>query len=192
MTDLNSLAEFCTVRQSEILEAVINHGSSRKAATALGVTKTTINEAMSRIRSKAAARVIPEHSSAIKVPAGYAIKGTTTLRKNGEEVMQWVKTDRDALATQQVLIDFANSLGESVRGMAPMIPMPVHVEDVLMCVIPIGDPHFGLKVWAAEGGANFDLDIAETLTHIASVETSWAVINSIAVWHLSTILDINS
>ena len=164
MTDLDSLAEFCTVRQSEILEAVITHGSIRKAAKALGLARSTIGESMSTVRSKAAARVITEHSSAIKVPAGYAIKGTTTLRKNGEEVMQWVKTDRDESASQQVLIDFANSLGESVKGLAPFIPKPNHVHEDLMCVIPIGDPHFGLRVWAQEGGDNFDLNIAESLT----------------------------
>ena len=37
MTDLDSLAEFCTVRQSEILEAVITHGDTIKEQNLIGV-----------------------------------------------------------------------------------------------------------------------------------------------------------
>jgi len=164
MIDIDSFAEFCTVRQLEVLKTIKSTGSQRKAAQELGVSKGTVSACINSVRVKAAARNIQEHASPCKVPMGYAIKGTTTLRKNGEEVMQWVKTDRDALATQQVLIDFANSLSETVKGLAPFIAAPEHINDDLMCVIPIGDPHFGLKVWAQEGGANFDLAIAEAMT----------------------------
>jgi hypothetical protein len=38
----------------------------------------------------------------------------------------------------------------------------------LMCVIPVGDPHFGLYVWAQECGADFDTDIARKLSIAAA------------------------
>ena len=40
------LYQFCTVRQGEILKAVEEHGSHRRAAESLGIKKSTISSVM--------------------------------------------------------------------------------------------------------------------------------------------------
>lgn len=51
-----------------------------------------------------------------------------------------------------------------MRGMAPLVPPPGHVDDDLMAVYPLGDPHFGMYSWARETGEAFDLEEAERVT----------------------------
>jgi len=162
---LESLREFAvTDKQREVLDAVIQHGSHRKAALALNMNHSTVDDHINKLKQHAAVNLISAHSSPTKVPAGYAIKGTTTLRKEGVEVMQWVKTDRDAAASQQILIDFANSLGEQVKGLAPIVCQPGSTDEDLLCVYPLSDPHFGLRAWVEDTGSNFLLEDAERLT----------------------------
>lgn len=48
------LYESATVRQLELLEAIDKHGSYRRAAAALGITKGTLDTAIARVRGKAA------------------------------------------------------------------------------------------------------------------------------------------
>ena len=167
MSDLNALAQFCTVRQLEVLEAVINTGSQKKAAKALKVNIRSVERTMAAIRQKAAMQGFsPEHDLTHAAAPGQRLQGASTLYRRGEAepVLQWVKTSRDEAAAQDALIEFANSLAESVKGMAPIAKPPKHADDDLMCVYPMGDPHFGMYAWWQDAGADFDLAIAEKLT----------------------------
>src|SRR3546814_14184278 len=49
----------------------------------------------------------------------------------------------------------------------PPIPAPEFHDERLLTVLPLGDPHFGMRAWAAETGENFDLATAERLTFAA-------------------------
>lgn len=160
------LASYATVRQLEYLEAIEKHGSQRKAAKALGVTKSAIDGAVAAVKKKAALQgYSPEHHMTRTVPDGFKVKGVSTYYdEEGKPRGQWVKSSADEDRREQLLREFADGLAESVKGLALPTPAPIHTSDDLLCVIPIGDPHFGLKVWAMEGGGNFDLDIAERLT----------------------------
>ena len=160
--DLNGLDEFATVRELEYLEAVRRHGSFRSAATALGCNKSSVRDALNKLKARAAKNVPQLHDYATNnVPQGFSISGVSQYDTASRK---WIKTTRDQDHAEAQLREFANSLAEGIKGLAPIIPKPIHVHSDLMCVIPIGDPHFGLRVWAQEGGANFDLDIAERLT----------------------------
>ena len=165
--DLDPLFEYCTVRQCEILEAVILHGSNSEAARRLGVAHQTVSEAIRSIKAKAAPKLISAHADPEHIPEGFAIKGTSTLRKDASGMLQWVKTDRSDAAAQKALMDFANALGESVAGLAPITPAPKHTSDDLLSVYPMGDPHIGMYAWWQDAGADFDLEIAERLTKAA-------------------------
>lgn len=92
------LYEFATVRQLELLEAIDKHGSYRRAATALGITKGTLDTAIARVRGKAAlAGHAPAHDMVHTVPDGYMVKGVSSLYdKDGKLSAQWVKSSADA------------------------------------------------------------------------------------------------
>jgi predicted phosphodiesterase len=47
------LKQFATDRQAQIIDAINEHGSQRKAAKALGLAKTTVDDSMSRLKLKA-------------------------------------------------------------------------------------------------------------------------------------------
>ena len=160
------LASYATVRQLEYLEAVEKHGTNTKAAQALGVDRRTLDKSMVSLRDKAAKMgYSPNHGMTKTVPDGFTVKGISSLYdKDGKLSAQWVKSTVDEDRQTELLKEFAQTLADGVKGMAPLTPPPTYTVNDLLCVYPIGDPHFGLKVWAQEGGANFDLEIAERVT----------------------------
>ena len=165
MIDLK-LKEWATSRQAEYIDAVQKHGSGRKAALALGVTKTVINDAIKSAKKKAALQgYSPDHAMQHTVPDGYIVKGVSTYYdKAGKPSAQWVKSSVNQDRMQEIIEGFAQTLAESVKGLAPMTAAPAKTASDLMCVIPMGDPHFGLYSWWQDAGEDFDLAIAEKLT----------------------------
>lgn len=164
-TDPN-LREFATVRQLEYLDAIDTHGSIRKAAKALGVAKSSMDESMSRLRAAAArAGYSPAHDMVRTVPDGFLVKGTSTYYdKDGKPAGQWVKSSIDGQRQAELLKEFAAGLAEEVRGLAPITKPPRRSDEDLMCVYPMGDPHFGMHAWWQDAGEDFDLKKAEALT----------------------------
>lgn len=88
------------------------------------------------------------------------VKGTSTLYKDGEVVMEWVKTDRKAEDVARMLEEIKESLVAELPRVNPT-PAPELVYEEMAVVIPFGDPHIGLYAWAEETGDDFDLEIAE-------------------------------
>ena len=160
------LLSYASVRQIEYLEAIEATGNMRQAAIKLNVHHTVVTRAMQALRLKAAMHGhAPTHDMTRTVPIGFKVKGISTLyNTKGEVASQWVKSTADDQAMETAMEEFAANLAEGVKGLSGITPAPEHCDDDLMCVIPIGDPHFGLRVWAQEGGDNFDLDMAEKLT----------------------------
>jgi hypothetical protein len=161
-----NLASYATVRQLEYLEAVEKHGTEAAAARSLGVNPRTLQKSL-RALEEAAARKghAPAHDMTHTVPEGFRVKGASTLYdEDGKVRLQWVKSTATDEYREQALRDFADSLAQGVAGLAPIAQAPEHVNDDLLCVYPMGDPHFGLYAWAADAGDDFDLDIAEQLT----------------------------
>lgn len=157
MTDLMQWAR--TVREVETLEALAKHGSQRRAAAAMGLSKTAIHNCIERIKARAARQDADIHLDRI-TPTGYAIKGTTTLYKDGKPGLQWVKTDRDAeqqAAIQRAAVD---ALKEEIPRLAAIQAKPGTLGH-LCNVYTLTDSHVGMLAWHKEGGADWDLAIAE-------------------------------
>jgi hypothetical protein len=160
----DGLDEFATVRQLEYLAALRDKGSYYAAAKECGVALNVVRTSMKLLLAKAAKNNVSAHQDVAVVPDGFGIKGTSTLVKDGKVALQWVKTTVDQDRQEQLLREFAQSLADGVKGLAPITPPPSHAHDDLLCVVPMGDPHFGMYAWAADAGADFDLNIAERLT----------------------------
>jgi hypothetical protein len=160
------LRSWATVRQLEFIDALEKHGSNRKAALALGINVRTLEKSLQTLKRRAAMQGhSPEHDMIHTVPEGFTVKGVSTYYDNeGKPRGQWVKSTTDGEAREQMLRDFAASLAEGIVGLAPLTPPPTHSIDDLLCVYPMGDPHFGMYAWAQDAGDDFDLEIAERLT----------------------------
>jgi hypothetical protein len=166
MSDLAELVQFASPRQRDYIEAIIEHGSERKAAKALGVARGSVSKAMCAVKAKAARQGwSPDHDMVKTAPDGFHVKGTSTLYTNGEGgtkiAAQWVKTSIDRERQAEMVREAVDAWCDEAKGAIKPIKPPKHTSDALMTVYPMGDPHFGMYAWAAECGDNFDLDIAE-------------------------------
>jgi len=160
------LTEFATVRQLEYIDAINSAGSMRAAAKKLGVAKNAVQESMSRLKASAAARgYSPDHAMTRTVPDGFKLaRVSTNYKADGSIGQQWVIGTPDAERQAELLREFAAGLAEEVKGLAPMTDPPARCNEDLMCVYPMGDPHFGMHAWWQDAGEDFDLKKAEALT----------------------------
>jgi len=163
---LTELLSWATAREREYIEAIEKHGSIIRAAANLGVKRASVQSALHSLRQRAARQgYSPKHDMTKTVPDGYLVKGVSTYYdKDGEKRGQWVKSSIDQLRQDTLARIAAEAMAKQVKGMAPLVAPPSRVNDDLMTVYPMGDPHFGLYTWAKECGDDFDLKIARRLT----------------------------
>ncbi|MFZ2769768.1 MAG: oxidoreductase [Minisyncoccia bacterium] len=106
----------------------------------------------------------PEHDMRHTVPAGYMVKGVSTLYgPNGEVRGQWVKSAQDAEAMQAVMLAAGQAFASTLPQVEPRKPNGAAWLDKLMACYPIGDAHVGMLSWPAETGEAWDLEIAERI-----------------------------
>lgn len=160
------LEQYATERELEYLKAIEEHGSQRKASAALGVSRTAVDNAMKRLKRRAALQgYAPDNDMVHPAPDSHIVKGTSTLYKDGVPALQWVKTDvkRDQLI--QVMQETALALKEDLPKYGPVDP-PNHGNSKLANLHIITDYHLGQLSWGEETGvADWDLDIAENLLY---------------------------
>jgi len=157
------LIEFATPRQIEFIEAIEQHGGYRKAAKALGLSKSTICEGINRLKAAAARKgYSPEHDMLRTVPDGFKLKGVSTYYdKDGKPTAQWVKSSADADRQAEMMREaFGAMAAELPRLPATKFIGALGDDDLLNCFV-ITDFHMGALSWAPETGASWDIDIAE-------------------------------
>ena len=156
--------QYATPTQWKYYTAVNQYGSHRKAAKSLSVNKSTITSAILRLKKVAAAQgYSPEHDMHKTTPSGFHVKGTSTLYKNGQPTLQWVKTQADQKEKYQLLEDSVRNITEAFPKHSDLVPAPKSVEKDLINVIPFGDPHIGLYCHRAEVHNDFNCNIAENI-----------------------------
>lgn len=171
-----ALAAFGTPIERECVRAVTDQGTVPEAAEALGMSAAQLRAHLSELQRRAASRGwSPAHDMQKTTPDGYHVKGVSTYYRSKRDVDgnptgewqpagQWVKTNRDQEERLAALAASVSALVDelSVRGAAdPLDPPAQPLDEDLLAVYPMGDPHVGLYTWAEEVGENFDLRIAE-------------------------------
>lgn len=162
MTDYESLRPFASPRQLEILDAIRQAGSHRKAAKVLGVNSSQVDRGMERLRRNAAKQGhSPAHDMVHTVPPGFTVKGVSTLYgPDGGVNSQWVKSEQTLEHAHEALKVAAAELAEFLPRVRP-IKAPAHSLQALATVYTITDAHVGALAWREESGADWDLKIAE-------------------------------
>ncbi len=152
-----------TVTQKEKLDAYFECGTSRKAANKLGCAKTSVNNAIAKIRKKAATKGYSLGMDVSdKILSGQVLRGTSTYTTlpNGDRC--WIKSEKDKVKENPEIIK--NAIIEefkSFEGNSLVWAAPKHLEEDLLAVIAIGDAHLACLSWGEESGEDFDLKIAE-------------------------------
>ena len=158
------LLNFCTTQiQRDHMQAVIDAGSNRKAAKALGVHASTIDHTVRSVKKRAAVRgYAPEYDLMHSTAPGQVLKGSSTLYDaDGNQRLQWVKTDADKQAQLDMLREAVTAIAEDIKAVKPVKAPKINNAD-LMVVVPQGDPHIGMYAWSEEAGHDFDVDIARS------------------------------
>lgn len=158
------LLEFCTTeRQREILQAVIDQGTHRRAAAYLDVARGTISRCIEIVRHKAANRgYSPEHDLTHVIPPNLTLRGTSTLyHRDKGQMMQWVKTKADEESSKQIIAEAIKDAFLEFQGKSERVHhIGFSTEDCLTAYV-MGDAHFGMLAHADENQVDdFDSEIA--------------------------------
>jgi hypothetical protein len=160
--DIEAVAKYCTARQLEMVKAVAEHGSNNKAATALGISRRTVDKSVAKALAKAAAHGhSPAHDMVHTVPDNFVVKGVSTYYDAaGKPKAQWVKSNLQQEQYNDMLKD---AIGEFLEDVAPIKvnPGPTVAQNDVIPWIQIGDAHVGMIAHAAETGEDFNLEVAE-------------------------------
>jgi hypothetical protein len=155
-----------TETQIRYLEAVKEHGGQNAAARALGVARSSVNEAIATYKKEAARRGhAPGHFDDGVAP-GFVMGKVTIQRGPGGVERVWERQSPDAESQAERLQAIKAGLLDGLEPIAPLSG-PDYTDDDLLTVYPQGDPHAGLYAWKDETGQAFDLVEYERVTKAA-------------------------
>lgn len=170
----DSLLEYATDREKEILNAYWESGNATDAAAKCGLKgengRSGIHAAFKRVRARAARLgYSPETNHTHVVPDGFRLRGTSSLYVKGEKepALQWVKTTIDDERREELFRQMVAGFCDELPRAGPAAVNPEHVTSDLCAVYPVGDHHIGMYAWSEEAGADYDLDKAEALLSAA-------------------------
>lgn len=150
-----------TSRQTQFIETANRLGSMRAAARELGVSKSSVQQAIERLKVSAARRgYAPGHFDNGVAP-GFNMGKVTVQRGPGGEVERtWERQSPDQERAEQMLREFVAELCAGIKGRAPKIKAPAFVNADLLTVYPIGDHHHGMYADPSETGDAYDAKIS--------------------------------
>lgn len=159
--DLSHLLPFATEIQRKYIAAIRQHGTGRKAAKALGLHISTVNDSIAGLKRRVALSNGGNQQLAA-VPDPYYVKGTSTLLdSDGNTKLTWVKTAVDYDHMQSLQREFVKELCAGIEPAAPIPPPKKFEADDLMVGYPLGDHHFGMLAWGKETGDDWDTKLAK-------------------------------
>ncbi|MFN6265114.1 MAG: winged helix-turn-helix domain-containing protein [Alphaproteobacteria bacterium] len=156
-----NLRDFATPREIEYLDAIEKHGSQRAAAAALGVARTSLQDALKNLGARAAKNgYAPGHFDAGVAP-GYRM-GKVTIQRGPDGVERVWERQHPADEKAAALLDAIRESTAELPRLAPL-PAPAGTLSHLLNLYVFTDYHLGMRAWAEEGGADWNLEIAEAL-----------------------------
>lgn len=168
---LIAMATYGTAEQRAAAESLLREGSVEAAARSLDMAPEQLRYRLGELHRTSARRgYSPAHDMTKPTPLGFHVKGVSTYYKTDPDTGevrargQWVKTKADEQHKVEALLDALSGLADQWKGKADPATLegPANtLDEDLLCVYPMGDPHLGMYAWGQETGADFDLAIAE-------------------------------
>ena len=158
-----AIKEWATDIECKYIDAVNEYGSQSKAADAIGVGRRVVDRAINRAKARAAkSGYSPPHDMQHTVPEGFQVKGVSTLYRDGEPQIQWVKSSVDAEQQAALMREAIVAMSEDIKQ-AKKTKAPKKTQSDLLNLYTITDYHLGMLAWGEETGADWDTKIAEDL-----------------------------
>jgi len=156
------LIEYCrTDRQREILTLLAELGTKRAVANRLGIPPVTVRRVLYAVERYAAEKgYSPKHGIEHPLPEHLMLSGTSTLTVNAFGEREWLKSSLDRNQLRAGLIAAANAIASDLPKEKPIAAPKYVLDDMMSCYI-LTDYHLGMMAWHSEGGANWNIKIAE-------------------------------
>jgi hypothetical protein len=158
----------------DVFKALVDCGGEYETMAAqLGIAVSSVRNRLHRLRKRAAMRGwSPNQDVQRPTPDGFHVKGVSSLYSRDAESgkmelsAQWVKTNKDSEDRLEAMRIACEELAAPLKGVSGRTRMKAAKgshDSELMATYLIGDHHTGMYSWAAETGADWDCDIAETM-----------------------------
>jgi len=156
-----TLLKYATPRQAEVLTLWWKTGSQRKAAAQLGVHPTLVGKTLKAAQARAARQGYAPGHFTNGVAAGYAM-GKVTVQRGADGAVErvWERQHPEAENLQAAVAAILDGAKAELPRVEPT-PAPGHADSKLCNVFTLTDAHVGALAWHREGGADWDLAIAE-------------------------------
>lgn len=141
----------------EALRLVTEYGSVTEAARQVGMNRRTLQDRVSRARAS-----FPDVED--RVPEGHMAKGVSTLYDaEGNVKAQWVKSTVDEKKAAEAREAAIKAMADAIPRAVPVKPPEPSFLGQLLTLYTFTDYHVGMLAWHKEGGADWDLQIAEQM-----------------------------
>lgn len=141
------------------VELVRQHGSISAASKATGLARSSIQH---RLKIAALRGYAPDSDMTKPVAPGFTVKKVSTYyNKDGEASGQWVQAIPEREAALEALRAAVDAMKGEIAPVAP-IALPDASQANLLTLYTFTDYHVGMLAWHKEGGADWDLGIAES------------------------------
>jgi hypothetical protein len=157
------LLEYATLTQRKYIELLKGYDSFRAAERANGLSYDAISKSIRTLRLHAASRgYAPGHFDNGVAP-GYRM-GKVTVQRNGlgEVEHVWERQHPEAGKTLELLTAIVDGMRGEISPALPTTP-PMTALAHLLTLYNFFDYHVGMLAWHREGGADWDLQIAERM-----------------------------
>lgn len=144
-----------TPEQRDAIEALNTHGSQKKAAEALGISRRTLRGRLDRAQKY-------QNTD----PSIQGAMSEVGMQDAGVLHSGWIKTDGASLYFQMPndtpADDTATRIKEALEDVKPIpaISAPQNTDDDLLTLLPLPDAHLGMYAWGDETGEDYDTNIA--------------------------------
>jgi len=153
--------EYATPRQIELIAAIRLHGSENAANAALGMANDKVSASMRRLRATAARLGYAPGHFEHGVAPGFAM-GKVTVQRGADGSVERV-WERQSPTTENALEVLREAVAGILEPIEPVDPVaaPHGANDDLCNLYTYSDFHLGMLAQEEEGGANWDIKIAE-------------------------------
>jgi hypothetical protein len=156
------LKEYATDIQKRRIDLLNEYKNFATVARIEGVDRQAIKSSIKGLQSRAAKLgYSPEHDMTHTVPDGFQVKGVSTYyNAEGKPSAQWVKSSADDLRRKQLMEEAFSAMSEELPRLESINFKGVPVTTLCNLYV-MTDCHVGMLAWHKEGGADWDLKIAE-------------------------------
>ena len=156
------LLRWATPDQAQKIRLVNKLGSISAAAKELGINQSAVSRTISAVRNRASlCGYNPDYNMTNPVPDGYRVSGISSYYSpDGKLQGQWVKSTADQDQRDRIIRETYETLAKDLPRIKPSVAPKVSVKELCNLYV-MTDCHVGMLAWHKEGGADWDLKIAE-------------------------------